>query len=145
MSLTGAYDPANIFARIVRREIPSARIFEDTETLAFMDAFPQARGHCLVIHKASPARNLFEIAPADLCAVMTTVQRVAGAVKDALVPDGVMISQFNGSAAGQTVFHLHVHIIPRWEGQALGRHGGGMADPAELASLAEAIRAKLGG
>jgi histidine triad (HIT) family protein len=143
MSLIGAYDPENIFARIVRGQIPAARIFEDAETLAFMDAFPQSRGHCLVIHKASTARNLFEISPADLCAVMTTARNVAQAVRAALAPDGLLISQFNGSAAGQTVFHLHVHIIPRWEGQPLGRHGAGMADPAELAALAEAIRAKI--
>jgi histidine triad (HIT) family protein len=144
MSLDGAYDRDNIFARIVRGDMPAAKVFEDDATLAFMDVFPQSRGHTLVIHKTAPARNLMEIAPDALNAVMATVQRVTRAVRAALAPDGVMIGQFNGAAAGQTVYHLHVHVIPRWEGQPLGRHGeGGMADAAELAALAARIAAQI--
>ena len=144
MSLDGAYDDGNIFAKILRGDIPSARIVEDAETLALMDAFPQSRGHCLVISKTSRARNLLDIEPEALNAVMATVQRVARGVKAALKPDGILISQFNGSAAGQTIFHLHVHILPRWSGVELGRHGqGGMADAAELKALAAAIAAQI--
>ena len=143
MSLDGQYDEGNIFARIVRGEIPAARVFEDDDTLAFMDAFPQARGHALVVHKRSRARNLLDVEAADLNAVMATVQRVARAVRAALNPDGIVITQFNGAPAGQTIFHLHVHILPRWEGAALGRHGVGMADVAELRGLAEKIGAKI--
>ncbi len=145
MSLDGVYDDSNIFAKILRGEIPSAKVFEDAETLALMDAFPQTRGHTLVISKTSRARNLLDIEPAALNAVMATTQRVARAVKAALNPDGILISQFNGSAAGQTIYHLHVHILPRWKGVELGRHGeGGMADAGALAELARAITAELG-
>jgi histidine triad (HIT) family protein len=143
MSLDGPYDPANIFARILRGEATAARIFEDEETLAFMDAFPQARGHCLVVNKHSQARTLLDVEAGPLCAMMVTVQRVARAVRAALSPDGILVTQFNGAPAGQSVFHLHVHIIPRWEGVALGRHGGGMADPNELAVLAKKIAARI--
>ena len=145
MSLHGVYDDGNVFAKILRGEIPSAKVFEDAETLALMDAFPQARGHTLVISKTSRARNLLEIEPAALNAVMATVQRVARGVKAALNPDGILISQFNGAVAGQTIFHLHVHILPRWAGVELGRHGeSGMADAGALAELARAISAKIG-
>ena len=144
MSLDGTYDDGNIFARILRGEIPAARVFEDDHVLAFMDAFPQARGHTLVIPKHSAARNLLDEAPDRLSPLFLGVQRVARAVRAALNPDGLVITQFNGAAAGQTVFHLHVHIIPRWDNVALGRHaGGGMADPAELKALAEGIAAKI--
>lgn len=143
MSLTGSYDDANIFAKIVRGEIPSVKIFEDDAVLAFMDAFPQSKGHCLVISKTSKARNLLEVEPEVLARVMAAVQRLTRAVVKALKPDGVVVTQFNGAPAGQTIFHLHVHVIPRWEGQAMGRHGGGMADPAELQTLAKQIAAAL--
>jgi histidine triad (HIT) family protein len=144
MSLDGVYDDGNVFAKILRGEIPSAKVFEDAETLALMDAFPQTRAHTLVISKTSRARNLLDIEPAALNAVMATVQRVARAVKAALNPDGILISQFNGSAAGQTIFHLHVHILPRWNGVEMGRHGeGGMADPVALAALAARIADRL--
>ncbi len=144
MSLDGVYDDGNIFARILRGEIPAARIVEDDQTLAFMDAFPQSRGHCLVIHRVSTARNLLEVRPEALAAVMSSVQRVTLAVRRALAPEGIIISQFNGAAAGQTVFHLHVHIIPRWSDRPLGRHGGGgMADFAELKDLATRIASRL--
>ena len=144
MSLDGVYDPDNIFAKIVRGEAPCAKVFEDHDTMAFMDVFPQGRGHTLVIHKRAHARNLLEVEPEPLQQVMLTVQRVARAVRAALNPDGIFIAQFNGAASGQTVYHLHVHVIPRWEGVALGRHAaGGMADMGELRPLAEAIAAEI--
>jgi histidine triad (HIT) family protein len=140
MSLDGTYDHGNIFAKILRGEMPAARVFEDEHVFAFMDVFPQSRGHTLVIPKHTQARNLLEEEPERLANLMLGVQRVARAVRSALKPDGIVITQFNGAPAGQTVFHLHVHIIPRWDGVALGRHaGGGMADPAELKDLAEQI------
>lgn len=145
MSLDGAYDDGNIFARLIRGEVPSVKIYEDSEVLVFMDAFPQSSGHCLVVSKTSRARNLLEVEPDVLCTVMKTVQRVAKAVRAALEPDGVVVTQFNGAPAGQTVFHLHVHIIPRWSDQALGRHAGGrMADSTELAQQARRIAEHLG-
>jgi histidine triad (HIT) family protein len=144
MSLDGAYDENNIFAKILRGEMPATRVFEDDHVLAFMDVFPQSRGHTLVIPKHSHARNLLEEEPQVLSDLMLGVQRVARAVRAALKPDGLVVTQFNGSTAGQTVFHLHVHIIPRWDGVPLGRHaGGGMADPAELKVLAEQIAAQI--
>ncbi len=144
MSLDGAYDPNNIFAKIVRGEMPAAKVFEDHETMAFMDVFPQARGHMLVVHKTAAARNLMDIEPEPLQATILTVQRITRAVRAALKPDGIMVSQFNGAVSGQTIYHLHFHIIPRWEGVPLGRHGGGeMADAGELAKLAEAIAAQI--
>jgi histidine triad (HIT) family protein len=143
MSLDGIYDETNIFAKILRGEMPCARVFEDEHVFAFMDAFPQARGHTLVIPKHTHARNLLEEEPGRLSHLILGVQRVARAVRAALKPDGVMISQFNGAPAGQTVYHLHVHIIPRWEGTALGRHGGGMADFEELKALAAQISEQI--
>jgi histidine triad (HIT) family protein len=144
MSLDGEYDPENIFARILRGELPAAKVYEDAQVLAFMDVFPQSRGHLLVIAKGSSARNLLEVEPEVLDALMRAVQRLAKAVRAALKPDGIVVTQFNGSAAGQTVFHLHVHIIPRYEGEPLGRHGeGGPADAGELAALAKAIAAEI--
>ena len=143
MSLDGTYDDGNIFAKILRGEAPAVRVFEDDQVLAFLDVFPQARGHTLVIPKRSTARNLLEAAPEVLGPLMAGVQRVARGVRAALKPDGLMISQFNGTAAGQTVFHLHVHIIPRWDGVALGRHGAGMADMEELKVLASLIAAEI--
>ena len=143
MSLDGAYDHDNVFARILRGDLPSARVFEDEHVLAFMDAFPQARGHCLVVHKASRARNLLDAEPQTLNEVILATQKVARAVRAALKPDGITVMQFNGAPAGQTIFHLHVHILPRWEGVPLGAHGRGQADPGELAELAKAIAAEL--
>ena len=139
-----AYDPANIFGKIIRGEIPSHKVYEDADVLVMMDIFPQSKGHVLVIPKHSKARNLLEEEPQILSDLMLGVQRVTRAVRAALNPDGIMVSQFNGEASGQTVYHLHVHIIPRWAGVPLGRHaGGGMADPAELKALAEQIAAKI--
>ena len=143
MSLDGTYDDANIFARILRGEIPAARVFEDEHVFAFMDAFPQSRGHTLVIPKHSQARNLLDEEPQVLSELILGVQRVARAVRAALKPDGLVVTQFNGEAAGQTVYHLHFHIIPRWEGVPLGRHGEGMADTEELKALAAQIAAQI--
>ena len=144
MSLDGTYDDGNIFAKILRGEAPAAKVFEDGEILAFMDVFPQAKGHTLVIPKHSTARNLLEVEPQVLAPLMLGVQRITRAVRAALNPDGIVVTQFNGAPAGQTIYHLHFHIIPRWEGVALGRHAeGGMADPADLKALAEQIAAKI--
>ena len=123
--------------------MPAARVFEDEHVFAFMDVFPQARGHTLVIPKSSTARNLLDEEPQVLSSLILGVQRVARAVRAALNPDGIVISQFNGAPAGQTVFHPHFHILPRWEGEVLGRHGTGIADPGELKALAEQISAKI--
>ena len=141
MSLDGAYDDANIFARIVRGEIPSAKVYEDDKVMAFMDAFPQVRGHTLVVHKHSKARNLLEIEPEALCELMAGVQKIARAVRKALNPDGIVVTQFNGAPAGQTIFHLHVHILPCWEGEPMGAHGVGQAEPGELQRMAKVIGA----
>ena len=143
MSLDGAYDDANIFARIVRGEIPSAKVHEDDKVMAFMDAFPQVRGHTLVVHKHSKARNILEIEPDALCEVMAGVQKIARAVRKVLNPDGLVVTQFNGAPAGQTIFHLHVHILPRWEGVPLGAHGLGLAVAGELQRLAKEIGAAV--
>jgi histidine triad (HIT) family protein len=144
MSLDGTYDPGNIFAKILRGEMPAARVFEDEHVFAFMDVFPQAKGHTLVIPKHSTARNFLEEEPQRVGPLMLGVQRVARAVRAALKPDGLVITQFNGAPAGQTVYHLHFHIIPRWEGVPLGRHGGGgMADPEDLKALAAQIAAQI--
>jgi histidine triad (HIT) family protein len=144
MSLDGVYDPDNIFAKIVRGEAPCAKVFEDHDTMAFMDVFPQGPNHVLVVHKRAHARNLLDVQPEPLQATILTVQRVARAMRVALKPDGIFIAQFNGQVAGQTVFHLHFHVIPRWGGIPLGRHGAGaMADMAELAKQAEAIALEI--
>ena len=144
MSLHGAYDPDNIFAKIVRGEIPATRLYETDKVLALLDVFPQARGHALVIHKTSQARNILDVELADLNEVMAAVQKVARGIETALKPDGLVVTQFNGAPAGQTIFHLHFHVIPRYEGEALGRHGeGDMADVEELKALAAKISAAL--
>jgi histidine triad (HIT) family protein len=127
----------------MRGELPCAKVFEDEETFAFMDAFPQGKGHSLVIHKRSKARNLLDAEPEILTPMMATVQRVAKATRRALQPDGLTVMQFNGAVSGQTIFHLHFHIIPRWEGVALGRHAAGMAEAGELTALAVRIAAEI--
>ena len=141
MSLTGTYEDDNIFAKILRGEIPAVKVYEDDVALAFMDLFPQAEGHTLVIPKV-PARNFLEFPGDYLGSYMQKVQKVAKAVTAATSPDGVVVMQFNGAPAGQTVFHLHFHIIPRKEGESMKGHGqSSQADPAELEKLAEKIRA----
>ena len=144
MSLDGAYEDDNIFARIIGGQIPAARVLEDDDVLAFMDAFPQSRGHCLVISKTSRARNLLDAEAATLNLLIGAVQKLARATRDALNPDGIVVTQFNGAQAGQTVFHLHFHIVPRFEGVGLAGHGSGhMADALELADLAKEIGARI--
>ncbi|MEL6686245.1 MAG: HIT family protein [Pseudomonadota bacterium] len=143
MSLHGTYDSDNVFAKIMRGEMPAAVITEEEHVIAIMDAFPQTRGHCLVIPKA-PSRNLLEAAPKDLGRVFGLAQRVAQAVNDAFNPDGIIISQFNGAPAGQTVFHTHVHILPRYNMADMAEHASGqMANMGDLEALAAEIRAKL--
>lgn len=143
MSLDAVYEPGNIFAKIVRGELPAVRVFEDEVALAFMDIFPQSRGHLLVIPKSTSAANLLTEDPGALQTLIVRVQRLARAVVKALDPDGVRIAQFNGAPAGQTVFHLHFHIIPIYEGAAMAPHAGGKADPAELETVAAKIRSAL--
>lgn len=144
MSLDGAYDDANIFAKILRGEMPAVKVYEDDCVLAFMDLFPQSRGHVLVAPKGVKARNLLDLPTGKIGPVMERVQKLAQAVNKALNPDGIAIVQFNGAPAGQTVFHLHVHIIPRYEGAKLAGHShGNKADPAELDALAKQIAAAL--
>jgi histidine triad (HIT) family protein len=143
MSLEARYDTSNIFAKILRGDLPAVTIFEDDIALAFMDIFPQSRGHALVIPKGSTAVNLLDEDPSMLQALIVRVQRITRAVVKALDPDGVRIAQFNGAPAGQTVFHLHFHIIPVYEGATLAPHAGGKADPADLEALAMKIRAAL--
>lgn len=144
MSLDGAYDDDNIFAKMIRGDIPAAKVFENAYVLAFMDVFPQSRGHVLVISKTAKSRNLLDVKPDVLAHVMTDVQKVAKAMRTALSPDGIVLTQFNGAAAGQTVFHLHFHLIPRYANAPAKAHGeGGMADAKELAALAQQIAAKL--
>ena len=119
-----------------------AKVYEDGGTLVIMDAFPQSKGHCLVIPRG-PSVNLLHVKPKAIGRLFGTVQRVAQAVEKALKPDGIVVTQFNGAPAGQTVFHTHVHIIPRYDGQALGKHAEGMADMSELQNLAQKIRNEL--
>ena len=141
MSLTAQYDDTNIFAKFIRCELPAIKVFEDDDAIAFMDIFPQSDGHTLVIPKKIRATNLLDADPADLSILIARVQRVAKSVAKALNPDGVRIMQFNGTPAGQTVFHLHFHVIPIFEGAPMKRHAGEKADPADLQLLAEKIRA----
>ncbi|MEM7730109.1 MAG: HIT family protein [Pseudomonadota bacterium] len=143
MSLHDPYDSENVFAKILRGEMPAATIVEEDHAVAIMDAFPQSRGHCLVIPKAE-SRTLLEMNPKDIGRVFGLVQRLAQAVDRALSPDGIIISQFNGAPAGQTVFHTHVHIIPRYQATDMAEHARGkMAERAELDALAGEIRAAL--
>jgi histidine triad (HIT) family protein len=136
------YDPSNIFAKVLRGEIPCHKIYEDDHTFAFMDIMPQAEGHSLVLPKA-PSRNLLDADPEVFAPLMATVQKIARASQKAFKSDGVLITQFNEPGAGQTVFHLHVHVIPRKEGVPLKPHSGQTADHAILAKQAELIRAEL--
>ena len=137
-----AYDPGNIFAKILKGDIPSHGVYEDEDTYAFMDVMPQAPGHVLVIPKV-PSRNMLDADPAVLAKVIPVVQKIARAAQDAFDADGIFIAQFNEPAAGQTVFHLHFHVIPRHEDQPLRPHTGKMEDGAVLAANAEKLRAAL--
>ncbi len=142
--LHGKYDPENLFARMIRGGIPCIKIFENSDVLAIMDVFPQSRGHVLVIPKGAEARTLLDFPSGQLAGVMAVLHRIAQAMDRALQPDGIILSQFSGEAAGQTIFHLHFHLIPRYEGQDLAGHGHGIrADSGELQILADAIAARL--
>lgn len=140
--MSTAYDPTNIFAKILSGAFSSHKVYEDDTALVVMDVFPQSRGHMLIIPKA-PSRNLLDADPQTLTAVIPLVQRVAQVAQTTLGADGIRLAQFNEAPAGQTVFHLHFHIIPVYEGTALGAHGGGKADDAELAALAAQLSAAM--
>ena len=137
-----AYDPNNIFAKILKGEVPSHKIYEDDHTYAFMDVMPMVDGHCLVIPKQG-SRNILDADPAMLGHVMATVQKVARAAVKAFCAEGCQVRQYNEQAAGQTVFHLHFHILPLKTGETVKPHVGGMADHAVLAKQAEMIRAVI--
>ena len=140
--MSDSYETDNIFAKIIRGDIPSHKILEDEDVLVIMDVMPQAQGHALVIPKA-PSRNLLDADPATLGKLFATVQKVAQAAKTAFDADGVTINQFNEAAGGQSVFHLHVHVIPRQTGMPLRPHTGAMEDAAVLAEQAARYRAVL--
>jgi histidine triad (HIT) family protein len=137
-----AYDQNNIFAKILRGELPCYKIYEDDKALAFLDIMPRAPGHALVLPKA-PARNILDIAPDDLAHVMRVVQKIAQASVQAFGADGVTIQQFNESAGGQVVFHLHVHVIPRKEGVTLKPPASVKEAPDVLAEQAKQLSAAL--
>lgn len=145
MSLHGDYDNQNIFAKIIRGEIPCYKLYEDDDVLAFLDVFPQSFGHTLVIPKRAAARNILEIDADSLTKVVTVVQMLANVLVAELQPAGVQVAQFNGAPAGQTVFHLHMHIVPRYAGEALAVHAGGQAEPEALAALQARIVARMAG
>jgi histidine triad (HIT) family protein len=136
------YDPSNIFAKILRAEIPCVKIYEDGKTLAFMDVMPETQGHVLVVPKES-ARDILDLSEDGLSVTMATVQRVARAIDKALAPDGIQIRQYNRAPAGQTIFHVHFHVLPLWEGMPLAPHGKVMVDAATLEPVAAKIRSAL--
>lgn len=136
------YDPENIFAKILKGDIPSHAVYEDDFSYAFMDVMPQAPGHVLVVPKAA-SRNLLDADPETLAKVMPIVQKIARAAKEAFEADGIFVAQFNEPAAGQTVFHLHFHIIPRKHGVDMTPHSGKMEDSAVLAANAQKVRMAL--
>jgi histidine triad (HIT) family protein len=136
------YDESNIFAKILRGEIPCVKVYEDDQTLAFMDVMPQAEGHTLVIPKEK-AENLLDLSPEGAAALIVTTQKVARAVKKALNVPGIYVMQLNGADAGQTVFHVHFHVIPRIGGVSLKPHAGGMADSKLLEAVAVRIRGAM--
>jgi histidine triad (HIT) family protein len=141
MSSAG-YDSNNVFAKILRGELPSQMVYEDAETFAFLDIMPRADGHTLVIPKA-PVRNIFDASREHLAAVMRTTQIVSRGVMKAFDAQGITIQQFNEPAGGQVVFHIHFHVLPRWEGVKLRPHTGQMEKPEILAANAEKLRKAL--
>ena len=136
------YDNNNIFAKILRGEIPSVKIYEDAKTLAFMDVMPEAEGHVLVVPREG-AQDILDLSADGLSAMMATVQKVARAVDKALAPDGILLKQYNRAPAGQSVFHIHFHIVPRHEGVPLAPHGKVMVQAAVLEPIAAKIRSAL--
>ena len=137
-----AYDNQNIFAKILRGEIPSVKVFEDDRTLAFMDVMPESDGHVLVVPKEG-AQDMLDLSADGLAAMMATVQRVTRAVDKALEPDGILLKQYNRAPAGQSIFHVHFHIVPRFEGVPLAPHGKAMVQAAALEPIAAKIRSAL--
>jgi len=137
-----AYDPNNIFAKILREEIPCVKVFEDDRTLAFMDVMPQAQGHVLIIPKEA-AEDILALSPEGVAAMMVTTQKIAKAVKKALNAPGIHLMQLNGAPAGQTVLHVHFHVIPRDVSVALKPHAGGMVDAKILEAVAVRIRGAM--
>ncbi|MEX0343589.1 MAG: HIT family protein [Rhizobiaceae bacterium] len=137
------YDSDNIFAKILRQEIPCEKLYEDDHTFAFMDIMPRSKGHCLVIPKA-PARNILDCTEDSLSSVIATTKRLSAAVMQAFGAGGVTVLQANETAAGQEVFHLHFHVIPRYEGEKLGPPAANMEEREVLAANADKIRAVLG-
>lgn len=137
-----SYDPNNIFAKILRGEIPCHKVYEDADAIVFMDVMPQTSGHTLVVPKR-PSRNLLDADPAVLAKIIPLVQKVAIAAKAAFNADGISIAQFNEPAGGQTVFHLHFHVMPRYEGKPLQLHARQMEDAAILAANSDKLKAAL--
>ena len=137
-----AYDPNNIFAKIVRGEAPCFKVYEDAQTIAFMDIMPQAEGHTLVIPKEG-AESIFDVSPEAAAALIKTTKKVAAAVKEVTGAEGLMIAQLNGAAAGQTVFHIHFHVIPRTGGADFKIHARDKADFEKLKALAAKIAAAI--
>ena len=142
MTQNFSYDPENVFARILRGSIPSHRVYEDRRTVAFMDVMPQGPGHTLIVPR-SACRNLLDANPDDLVACITLAQRIARAAILAFKADGITLLQFNEAAGGQSVYHLHFHVIPRFDGVALAPHRGGMESDSVLGEHATLLRAAL--
>ena len=143
MSLYGDYDQHNVFARILRGELPCHRVYEDDQVLAFLDAFPQSAGHTLIIPRHGQARNLLELDDGAVTPLFQCAKRLIAVLVAELDPVGVQLLQFNGGDGGQSVFHVHVHLVPRWPGQPLGLHGQTPGDPEELAMIAERLRKRV--
>ncbi len=137
-----SYDSNNIFAKILRGELPCHKVYEDDRALAFLDIMPRAPGHTLVLPK-SPARNLLDVAPADLAHVMQVAQKIAKAGMKVFGADGITIQQFNESAGGQVVFHLHVHVIPRKASQIMNPPAAEKEKPDVLAEQAKTLAAAI--
>ncbi len=137
-----SYDPNNLFAKILRGELPAHKIYEDDKTFAFLDIMPRAPGHTLVVPKA-PVRTLIDIEPEDLAHLFKTTQAVARAAMTVFSADGLTVHQFNETAGGQVVFHLHVHVIPRKTGVALKPPASVKEDPSVLSDQALKLAAVL--
>ena len=137
-----AYDSSNIFAKILRGQIPCVKVYEDARTLAFMDVMPEAEGHVLVVPKED-AENILDLSAEGMAAMMATTQKIARAMDKALKPDGILLKQYNRAPAGQSIFHVHFHIVPRWEGVGLAPHGKVMVDATKLEPIAAKIRSEL--
>lgn len=139
-----AYDNNNIFAKILRGELPAHKVYEDADTLAFLDIMPRCQGHTLIVPK-TPARNILDASPEQMAACLRTAQKISRALMKAFDAHGVTLQQFNEPAGGQVVFHIHFHVLPRWNGVRLEPHTGRMEKPEILAANAEKMRAALAG